>query len=286
MEWLGHAKIDFTHAPSPRPLRQKDGQKTDILKVVEQATPPCRLNPLLFNGHAQTMWTATKPKGPLVYYKRKIFDADHKTYQGTFAVDFAVPEFEETDESLPRRTLYYSEGELASIGSDDNKPMLVILHGLSGGSHEIYLRHTIAPLLGDGGWEACVINSRGCARSKITSGVLYNARATWDCRQVIKWLREKYPNRPLFAIGFSLGANILTNVSVHGFMTLLVIHADYDSIVAKRERTAFSKPRWFVPIRLTLRLRARFWRADGSAGRCTYAPWAVRKTPSIASFIR
>ncbi|EHL01640.1 putative esterase [Glarea lozoyensis 74030] len=41
--------------------------------------------------------------------------------------------------------------------------------------------------------------------------ILYNARATWDCRQTVKWLRKKFPNRPLFGIGFSLGANILTN---------------------------------------------------------------------------
>jgi alpha/beta superfamily hydrolase len=48
---------------------------------------------------------------------------------------------------------------------------------------------------------------------KITSNVLYNARATWDCRQVVRWLRSTFPNRPLFGIGFSLGASILTNVS-------------------------------------------------------------------------
>lgn len=184
MEWLGHAKIDFTHAPSPRAIREKDGTETDLLKICEESTPPCQLNPLLFNGHLQTMWTATKPAGPKVYYKRKLFEADHKTYLGTFAVDFAVEPFEGQDPSLSRRTLYYTEEELETIGSDDSKPMLIVMHGLSGGSHEIYLRHTIAPLLAQGNWEVCVVNSRGCARSKLTSGVLYNARATWDIRQV------------------------------------------------------------------------------------------------------
>lgn len=59
-----------------------------------------------------------------------------------------------------------------------------------------------------------MVNSRGCAKSKITTGVLYNARATWDVRQVVHWLRKTFPNRPLFGIGFSLGANILVNVRV------------------------------------------------------------------------
>ncbi|KYK61492.1 hypothetical protein DCS_02634 [Drechmeria coniospora] len=211
MEWLGKAKIRFTHAPAPRKLREKDGSETDLRKIVEKTTPPCYLNPLLFNGHVQTMWTATKPHGPHVYYRRRVFHADHKTYHGTFAVDFAVEPFDEVDDSLPPRTVHYSEEQFCNMGGDDGKPMLVVLHGLSGGSHEVYLRHVIAPLIGEGGWEVCVVNSRGCAMSSLTTGVLYNARATWDIRQTVKWLHEKFPNRPLFGVGFSLGANMLTN---------------------------------------------------------------------------
>ena len=115
------------------------------------------------------------------------------------------------DETLPPRTTLYTKDEFANIASDDSKPMLITLHGLSGGSHEIYLRHVLAPLVADGNWEALVVNSRGCAMSEITTPILYNARATWDVRQTIKWCRETFPNRPLFAIGYSLGANILTN---------------------------------------------------------------------------
>ncbi|KAI9149288.1 putative esterase [Paramyrothecium foliicola] len=211
MEWFGHATLDFTHAKTPRALTEKNGNETDLLKICEKTMPPCNLNPLLFNGHLQTMWTATKPHGPQVYYRRKLFEADHSVYKGTFSVDFAVEPFEGEDPDLSRRTAYFSDEQLQSLPSDDNKPMLVVLHGLSGGSHEVYLRHAIAPLIESKEWEVCVVNSRGCARTKITSGVLYNARATWDIRQVVRWLRKTFPNRPLFGLGFSLGANILTN---------------------------------------------------------------------------
>jgi len=51
--------------------------------------------------------------------------------------------------------------------------------------------------------------------TKITTSVLYNARATWDIKQTVKWLKKTFPNRPLFGIGFSLGANIMTNVRIH-----------------------------------------------------------------------
>ncbi|CAI4213781.1 unnamed protein product [Parascedosporium putredinis] len=195
MEWFGRAKLNFTHSATPVSLKCKDGTATDIVSLVKETTPPCHLNPLLFNGHMQTFWTATKQHGPSIYYRRKIFESDNPSVEGTFAVDFIDEPFEETDPDLP----------------PGRKPMLVILHGLSGGSHEIYLRHAIAPLVESGDWEACVVNSRGCAMSPITTGVLYNARATWDIRQTVKWLQEKYPNRALFGLGFSLGANILTN---------------------------------------------------------------------------
>lgn len=212
MDWFGRAKISFTHHTSPLTLQQKDGTTTDLLKVCEQATPPCQLNPLLFNGHVQTMWTVVKEHGPQIYYRRKIFDSDHKLYAGTFTVDFVTEPHQDFEEKLPPRTAYFSEQDFANLPSDDSKPMLIVLHGLSGGSHEIYLRHAILPLVESGKWEICVVNSRGCANSAVTSGLFFNARATWDIRQVVKWARQKFPNRPLFGVGFSLGANILTNV--------------------------------------------------------------------------
>jgi len=219
MEWLGRAKIDFTHSPTPLTLKKKDGSSTDLLTICQDSTPPCNLNPLLFNGHLQTCWTAIKSDGPPLHYKRKIFEAEDPAYHGSYCVDFVTQPTSEAkaDETLPIRTTYFTDAEFENVGLLDSRPMLVALHGLSGGSYEVYLKHVLAPLVGAEGekiWEACVINSRGCAMHKITSPILFNARATWDCRQTVKWLRKTFPNRPLFGIGFSLGANILTNVSI------------------------------------------------------------------------
>lgn len=134
--------------------------------------------------------------------------------------------------------------------------MLVVLHGLSGGSHEIYLRAVLEPLV-DAGWEACVVNSRGCAMSKITTAVLYNARATWDLRQVVKWCRQRWPKRRLYGIGFSLGANIMVNVRRPQHFVFLVWIAECRllivimvcSILARKGRDACLKPRLFAVTR-------------------------------------
>lgn len=216
MEWLGQAKINFHNSKTPISLQKLDGSSSTLREVCEESTPPCYLNPLLFNGHIQTMWTAKKSEGPPVYYKRKVFNSEDPEYEGTFAVDFVTSKYPEEDETLPPRTTYLSDKEFETLPSEDTRPMLVALHGLSGGSHEIYLRHCLAPLIDaseERRWEACVVNARGCANHKMTSGILFNARATWDCRQTVKWLRKTFPNRPLYGIGFSLGANIMTNVT-------------------------------------------------------------------------
>ena len=211
MRLLGHSKISFHHGAHPIEVVTEAGEKTTLLKICEAATPSCWLNPLLFNGHLQTFWTAVKSKEIPVYYKRKVFEAEDPAFAGSFAVDFVVQPYEESDVSLPARTTYFEDTDFGKIGSLDDRPMLVALHGLSGGSHEIYLRSVLWPLMQEE-WEVCVVNSRGCAQSAITSGVLYNARSTWDVRQVVKWLAKMFPNRPLFGVGFSLGANILVNV--------------------------------------------------------------------------
>ncbi|OAL01911.1 AB-hydrolase YheT [Phaeosphaeriaceae sp. SRC1lsM3a] len=217
LSWIfGHSKTSYTHHADPVPIKTRSGQKTSLVDLARDSIPPCRLNPFLFNGHLQTMYTARPDPGPPIHYKRKIFQSNHSVYPGQFAVDFVVSK--ETGEAsspekpgeLPPRTTNFTSSEWSSMASQDTTPMLIALHGLSGGSHEVYLRETLAPLTASG-WAACVVNGRGCALSKITTPQLFNSRATWDVRQTVLLLRELFPNRPFYAVGFSLGANILTN---------------------------------------------------------------------------
>lgn len=210
---LGIAKTHFYTGKDSISIRTKAGKLESLESLCRSVIPRCRLNPFLFNGHLQTMWTVIKSEQLVpIYYKRKVFEQHDKAYPGQFTVDFVVKPYQDADTTLPPRTTYYTKDEFQKIGSNDSRPMIIALHGLSGGSYELYLRHVLAPLVTEeGGWEACVVNSRGCANSRITTPVLFNARSTWDVRQTIRWLRETFPNRPLFAVGFSLGANILTN---------------------------------------------------------------------------
>ncbi|KAH9468372.1 hypothetical protein Pst134EA_011995 [Puccinia striiformis f. sp. tritici] len=97
-------------------------------------------------------------------------------------------------------------------GEEDSRPVLVVLHGLTGGSHESYVRSLLHPLISRFGWRAVVVNFRGCAHTPLLTPKLYNAGATEDIRVVISYLKKKVvsPDVNLHAIGFSLGANVLT----------------------------------------------------------------------------
>ncbi|KAJ6069015.1 alpha/beta fold family hydrolase, partial [Penicillium canescens] len=221
------AKISFFHsAHTVEFKRNKPDSKirstTSFADVCRSSTPPsCQLNPILFNGHLQTVWTVLSPRDIPIHYKRKIFESENRTYHGQFSVDFVVAPHRSTvgaqatdtylsHNALPPRTSYFTAKEFLNLPSDDRTPMLIVLHGLSGGSYEGYVREFLAPMVSvSRGWEACVVNARGCAQTEVTSEYLYNARSTWDVRQTICLLRSLFPNRPLFGVGFSIGANIL-----------------------------------------------------------------------------
>lgn len=60
----------------------------------------------------------------------------------------------------------------------DSRPILMVLHGLTGGSHESYVINVVNKATGkkeEGGlgWRGCVVNFRGCAGTKLSSNQLY-----------------------------------------------------------------------------------------------------------------
>ncbi|KAL1615817.1 hypothetical protein SLS56_011683 [Neofusicoccum ribis] len=214
---LRAARVSFHHSEHPVCLHDHSNGTVALPDMCKRLTPPYHPSLLLFSGHLQTIWAARMRTNPAIHYRRQVFESENDLYPGTFAVDFvesgdeASASSSTADPSLPPHTTYFGSANLPAA-SADRRPMLVVLHGVSGGSHEPYVKHVLAPLAA-AGWEACVVISRGCGGSRLTGRMLYNARATWDVAQTVRFLRRRFPNRPLYAVGFSIGANILVNVS-------------------------------------------------------------------------
>jgi predicted alpha/beta-fold hydrolase len=92
----------------------------------------------------------------------------------------------------------------------ETSPVAVILHGLTGGSHEHYIRALLTDLTSPAvGFRAVVVNARGCAGAPVTSPQLYHGGTTDDLRRALLYIRTCFPSAPLVGVGFSVGSNML-----------------------------------------------------------------------------
>ncbi|KAF8654098.1 hypothetical protein AX16_003631 [Volvariella volvacea WC 439] len=147
----------------------------------------------LFNGHLQTIYCVLGnfKKSHRMQYNRKLIRlADG----GTLGLDFAPIDWSSTQK---------------------DSPIIVVQHGLTGGSYESYVRSILHPACkpveeGGLGYRAIVVNFRGCAGVPVTSPQLYSAGHTDDLRQALAWISHHYPEAPLLGVGYSLGANVMT----------------------------------------------------------------------------
>jgi len=95
-------------------------------------------------------------------------------------------------------------------------PRVLLLHGLEGSAHSLHTQG-LAVLVARAGWRAIAVNFRSCARDplNIKRGLpnrrprLYHSGETTDLDVVVRTLVAREPDAPLYAIGFSLGGNVL-----------------------------------------------------------------------------
>ncbi|KAF9426930.1 hypothetical protein BGZ94_005782 [Podila epigama] len=141
------------------------------------------------NGHLQTAYAAYRD-----YNSRYIINYDRELLVtpdgGTVSLDWAP--------------------SLKKMPADDT-PTLVLLHGLTGGSHESYIRALVQTMTEDHGYRCIVFNARACANTEVTTAQLYSGSWTEDLRMAVKHIRKVLPEAKLMSVGFSLGANILVN---------------------------------------------------------------------------
>lgn len=233
------------HCPTNPVKFAQNGTSQTFPQLVTSAAPELAqgasfyVHPLLSSGHAQTAYTALNKfeSADLVHYKRRVLTVEDKTYpvgpdampydrwkgQSTFTVDYVVPE-DSTDANhmrfcpesqtkpLPPRTEYVDPNVEHSL-LDNDRPLVVALHGLSGGSYELYIRAFLAEVTSPVyGFDALVLNARGCANHTITSPQLFCGLWTNDLRYLVnEHLRVHWPNKRIYLIGFSLGGSITAN---------------------------------------------------------------------------
>ncbi|KAJ1883072.1 hypothetical protein LPJ66_011069, partial [Kickxella alabastrina] len=100
---------------------------------------------------------------------------------------------------------------IGSCQEAGDQPIVMIMSGVGGSSHEHHIRVVVKALaLSLLRFRVVVVNHRGTARTPITSATPYDSGFTEDFRTTVAHVRERHPCSKLIAVGFSMGANILT----------------------------------------------------------------------------
>lgn len=98
---------------------------------------------------------------------------------------------------------------------DKTRPILLILHGLEGDASRTYMLRT-ARKAWDKGFRTVRMNLRCCGDAEGLSRRFYNGAQSQDVNAVCLWLNEHFPGAPLFALGFSLGGNLVLKAAIEG----------------------------------------------------------------------
>ena len=147
-----------------------------VSSVATSYSPPLFLS----NGHIHTIYASKFRRPPHLTFERQIIGTPDG---GALSLDWLLPH------------------------PPPSTPVLLLLHGLTGGSHEPYMRS-----LADRArcsFRVVCLNMRGAAFSSLATAKAFSAEANSDVRCAIQAVCSAYPGAPIVAAGFSLGANIL-----------------------------------------------------------------------------
>ena len=97
--------------------------------------------------------------------------------------------------------------ELCSYG-DKTHPPLLLMPGLEGDYTSPYIR-SVGKYLQKKGWYIIVMHYRSCGTTKNFQPRSYNAHCCEDFNFFLDYIAEYYDLKPKYAIGFSMGGNLL-----------------------------------------------------------------------------
>tara|TARA_B100000686_G_scaffold348036_1_gene438138 strand:- start:2758 stop:3750 length:993 start_codon:yes stop_codon:yes gene_type:complete len=118
--------------------------------------------------------------------------------------------------SYRRERLELDDGDFIDIDwlnhSNDTKPLVIMFHGLEGGSSSHYARGMMK-LLQELGWRGAVVHFRGCSGISNRLPRAYHAGDSEEIDRIVHKIRERRQlfslNKKLYVIGISLGGNAL-----------------------------------------------------------------------------
>jgi predicted alpha/beta-fold hydrolase len=111
---------------------------------------------------------------------------------------------------LKRERTELPDGDFLDLDwtTNDDGPIVLVLHGLEGSSNSKYARGLLKAVH-ERGWRGVVMHFRGCSGEPNRLPRSYHSGETGDLAHIVDLLRRREPATPLFVVGFSLGGNVL-----------------------------------------------------------------------------
>ncbi|MCY1399394.1 alpha/beta hydrolase fold protein [compost metagenome] len=111
-----------------------------------------------------------------------------------------------------RERLWLEDGDFIDLDwhgpHEARAPLVLALHGLTGSSSSHYILG-LQQSLAARGWASVALNWRGCSGEPNHLPRGYHSGVSDDLALVIEHLRAQRPLAPLYAVGYSLGGNVL-----------------------------------------------------------------------------
>lgn len=126
---------------------------------------------------------------------RPIREIMHGVDGGEFALDWFTP-----------------KGQADPEAKDDlqnDAPILVLEHGMGGGSGEPYVQKIGLRARNELKWRAVCVIFRGCCGMRLTTAKIYHAGYTEDFHIALSRIHSQYPDAPIMVVGYSMGGNMI-----------------------------------------------------------------------------
>jgi len=146
------------------------------------AFPPYHAPVWLPGGHAQSIYPLLIKPAPYPYYRER-----WETPDGDFI-------------DLDWNDAAHTAAPVA--------PLVVLFHGLEGSSNSHYALSLMGALQA-AGWGGVVIHFRGCSGEPNRLPRAYHSGDSDEAEWILQRLKREHPTRPLYAVGVSLGGNVL-----------------------------------------------------------------------------
>ncbi|MGH8579743.1 MAG: hydrolase [Gammaproteobacteria bacterium] len=194
---------------------------------------------------------------------------------------------------LTRERLELPDGDFLDLDWTPHAPgpLVLVFHGLEGSNHSRYAMRALE-VIHRHGWQGAIMYFRGCSGEINRLARSYHSGDTADMRFLFQYLKHRYPERVLAAIGFSLGGNALLkylgeagNASLLSSATAVSVPFELDKAARKLEAGSSRIYQWYLLRKLRAKAKAKGLASRGELKRLkTFRQFDDRITAPLHGF--